>query len=40
LFQSSLCYRDKRFKNYDAAAIIEVIEHLDEDRLPAFESVI
>ncbi|MDR2718371.1 MAG: 3' terminal RNA ribose 2'-O-methyltransferase Hen1 [Treponema sp.] len=40
LFQSSLCYRDKRFKNYDAAAIVEVIEHLDENRLPALEAVI
>jgi 3' terminal RNA ribose 2'-O-methyltransferase Hen1 len=40
LFQSSLCYRDKRFKNYDAAAIVEVIEHLDENRLPAFEAVV
>jgi 3' terminal RNA ribose 2'-O-methyltransferase Hen1 len=40
LFQSSLCYRDKRFKNYDAVSIVEVIEHLDENRLPAFESVI
>jgi 3' terminal RNA ribose 2'-O-methyltransferase Hen1 len=40
LFQSSLCCRDKRFKNYDAAAIVEVIEHLDENRLPSFESVV
>ncbi|GBU27432.1 hypothetical protein R84B8_00962 [Treponema sp. R8-4-B8] len=40
LFQSSLCYRDKRFKNYDAVSIVEVIEHLDENRLPSFESVV
>jgi len=40
LFQSSLCYRDKRFKNYDAATIVEVIEHLDENRLPALEAVV
>jgi 3' terminal RNA ribose 2'-O-methyltransferase Hen1 len=40
LFQSSLCYRDKRFKGYDAAVIMEVIEHLDENRLPAFASVV
>jgi len=40
LFQSSLCYRDKRFKNYDALLIVEVIEHLDENRLPSLEAVI
>jgi len=40
LFQSSLCYRDKRFKNYDAVSIVEVIEHLDENRLPSFETVV
>jgi 3' terminal RNA ribose 2'-O-methyltransferase Hen1 len=40
LFQSSLCYRDKRFKNYDAISIVEVIEHLDENRLPALEAVV
>jgi 3' terminal RNA ribose 2'-O-methyltransferase Hen1 len=40
LFQSSLCYRDKRFKNYDVAAIVEVIEHLDENRVPALEAVV
>lgn len=37
IFQSSLTYRDKRFSGYDAATIIEVIEHLDENRLSAFE---
>jgi len=37
LFQSSLVYRDKRFSGYDAATVIEVIEHLDENRLQAFE---
>ena len=40
LFQGSLCYRDKRFKGYDAAVIAEVIEHLDKSRLPIFSSVI
>ena len=40
LFQSSLCYRDKRFKNYDAVALVEVIEHLDEGRLSALEAVV
>ena len=40
LFQGSICYRDKRFKGYDAAVIMEVIEHLDESRLPSFCSVV
>jgi len=40
LFQSSLCYKDKRFKNYDAVSIVEVIEHLDENRLPTLEAVV
>ena len=37
LFQSSLTYRDKRFSGFDAAAVVEVIEHLDPNRLPALE---
>ena len=37
LFQSSLTYRDKRFCGFDAAAVVEVIEHLDPNRLPALE---
>ena len=40
LFQSSLMYKDSRFKGYDAACIIEVIEHLDMSRLAAFERVL
>ncbi|HEX4794522.1 MAG TPA: 3' terminal RNA ribose 2'-O-methyltransferase Hen1 [Humisphaera sp.] len=40
LFQGSLTYRDKRLAGYDAAAIVEVIEHLDPPRLSAFERVI
>ncbi len=40
LFQGSLCYRDKRLGGYDAAAVIEVIEHLDPPRLSAFERVL
>lgn len=39
LIQGALTYRDKRLRGYDAAAIIEVIEHLDVDRLNAFERV-
>ena len=37
LFQGSLGYRDKRLIGYDAAAVIEVIEHLDLTRLATFE---
>jgi 3' terminal RNA ribose 2'-O-methyltransferase Hen1 len=37
LFQSALTYRDRRFAGYDAAVLMEVIEHLDADRLPSLE---
>jgi 3' terminal RNA ribose 2'-O-methyltransferase Hen1 len=37
LVQSSLTYRDGRLEGYDAAAVVEVIEHLDPSRLGAFE---
>jgi 3' terminal RNA ribose 2'-O-methyltransferase Hen1 len=40
LFQGSLMYRDERLAGYDAAAVIEVIEHLDAPRLAAFERVL
>ncbi|MBD2776219.1 3' terminal RNA ribose 2'-O-methyltransferase Hen1 [Iningainema tapete] len=40
LFQSALTYQDKRFVGYDAATVIEVIEHLDLPRLAAFERVV
>lgn len=40
LIQGSLMYRDKRFEGYDAAAVVEVIEHLDAPRLAAFERVL
>ncbi|MDR3159086.1 MAG: 3' terminal RNA ribose 2'-O-methyltransferase Hen1 [Zoogloeaceae bacterium] len=40
LFQGSLAYRDKRFEGFDAACVIEVIEHLDLPRLAAFERVL
>jgi 3' terminal RNA ribose 2'-O-methyltransferase Hen1 len=40
LFQSSLLYRDKRLQGFDAAALVEVIEHLDEFRLSAFERTV
>lgn len=40
LIQGSLIYRDKRLHGFDAAAVVEVIEHLDESRLSAFEKVL
>ncbi len=39
-FQGSLIYKDKRLEGFDAAAIVEVVEHLDINRLRAFERVI
>jgi 3' terminal RNA ribose 2'-O-methyltransferase Hen1 len=35
LFQGALTYRDDRFAGYDAAVLMEVIEHVDPPRLPA-----
>lgn len=40
LIQGSLMYRDQRLSGFDAAAVIEVIEHLDAPRLSAFERVL
>jgi SAM-dependent methyltransferase len=40
LFQSSVTYRDKRFRGYDAAALVEVMEHLDEGRIDTLAAVI
>jgi 3' terminal RNA ribose 2'-O-methyltransferase Hen1 len=40
LVQGGLTYRDRRIAGYDAATAIEVIEHLDPCRLPAFERVL
>ena len=37
LLQGALTYRDLRLAGYDAATVIEVIEHLDPPRLHAFE---
>src|SRR5205085_1583172 len=40
LLHGSLIYRDRRICGFDAAAVVEVIEHLDEPRLAAFERVL
>jgi 3' terminal RNA ribose 2'-O-methyltransferase Hen1 len=37
LLHGSLMYRDERLAGFDAAAVVEVIEHLDSPRLAAFE---
>lgn len=38
LFQSSVTYADERIANMDVAILMEVIEHVDADRLPALEN--
>jgi 3' terminal RNA ribose 2'-O-methyltransferase Hen1 len=40
LFQAALTYRDKRFSGFDAATLIEVIEHVEPSRLAALERVV
>jgi 3' terminal RNA ribose 2'-O-methyltransferase Hen1 len=40
LIHGSLVYRDQRLAGYDAATVVEVIEHLDPPRLAAFERVL
>jgi 3' terminal RNA ribose 2'-O-methyltransferase Hen1 len=40
LIHGSLIYRDKRLYGYDAAAVVEVIEHFDLARLSAFERIL
>jgi 3' terminal RNA ribose 2'-O-methyltransferase Hen1 len=40
LLHGSLVYRDARLAGFDAAAIVEVIEHLDPSRLASFERVV
>jgi 3' terminal RNA ribose 2'-O-methyltransferase Hen1 len=40
LIQGSLTYRDQRLNGFEAAAIVEVIEHLDAPRLATFERIV
>jgi 3' terminal RNA ribose 2'-O-methyltransferase Hen1 len=40
LLHGALTYRDKRLAGFDAAVVIEVVEHLDPPRLRAFERVV
>lgn len=40
LFQGSLMYRDRRLDGFDAATVVEVIEHLDPPRLSSFQRVV
>ena len=40
LMQASLTYRDKRFEGYDCACVVEVIEHIEPMRIPAFERAV
>jgi 3' terminal RNA ribose 2'-O-methyltransferase Hen1 len=40
LLHGSLMYRDKRLAGFEAAAVVEVVEHLDPPRLAAFERVV
>jgi 3' terminal RNA ribose 2'-O-methyltransferase Hen1 len=40
LIHGSIMYRDSRLTGFDAAAVVEVIEHLDPPRLTAFERVV
>ncbi len=40
LLHGSLIYRDQRLAGFDAAAVVEVIEHLDAARLAALERVL
>ncbi|MGB3291814.1 MAG: 3' terminal RNA ribose 2'-O-methyltransferase Hen1 [Phormidesmis sp.] len=40
LMQGSLVYRDQRLLGYDAATVVEVIEHLEPERLASLERVL
>ncbi len=40
LFQGALTYEDSRFEGFDAAVLMEVVEHVDPPRLAALERVV
>ena len=40
LLHGALTYRDRRVEGFDAAALVEVIEHLDPERLASLERVV
>jgi 3' terminal RNA ribose 2'-O-methyltransferase Hen1 len=40
LLHGSLTYRDSRLRDFDAAALVEVVEHIDPPRLTAFERAV
>ncbi|MBO0952737.1 3' terminal RNA ribose 2'-O-methyltransferase Hen1 [Fibrella forsythiae] len=40
IFQGSLLYRDSRLNGFDSATLIEVIEHVEPERLPNLERVV
>ena len=40
LWQSALTYRDDRLRGYDAAVLMEVVEHVDPARLPALAAAV
>ena len=40
IVQGALTYRDQRIEGFDAAALVEVIKHVDPDRLSSVERVV
>jgi 3' terminal RNA ribose 2'-O-methyltransferase Hen1 len=40
LLHGALTYRDDRLRGFDAATLVEVVEHLDADRLPALAEAV
>jgi 3' terminal RNA ribose 2'-O-methyltransferase Hen1 len=40
LVQTALTYRDRRLAGFDAAVLMEVVEHVDPPRLPALEAAV